>query len=70
MKDKIRQDMKEPASAQEALVPELHGLRKARIAALAYSYAQERGFSGNHELDDWLRAERDIDSAEEALTAE
>jgi hypothetical protein len=67
MEDNTRQEAREPESVQEALAPELAGLRQARIAALAYSYAERRGFSGHHELDDWLRAEHEVDSAEEAL---
>ena len=30
------------------------------IAELAYSYWEERGFQGGSQLEDWLRAEREI----------
>jgi|GEM_PF-2214437 hypothetical protein len=36
--------------------------RELRIAELAYSKAQQRGFEPGHELDDWLEAEREIDA--------
>jgi hypothetical protein len=36
--------------------------RRERIEILAYSLAQRRGFAGGCELDDWLEAERQIDS--------
>ena len=37
--------------------------RHARIALAAYYFAERRGFQAGHELDDWLRAESEIDSA-------
>lgn len=57
------QDAQEPASVQEALAPELAGLRQKRIAERAYGYAEARGFAGDQQVDDWLRAEREIDGA-------
>jgi len=35
--------------------------RQRRIADAAYRKAQERGFDGNREIDDWLEAEREVD---------
>jgi hypothetical protein len=35
--------------------------RQRRIAEAAYRKAQERGFSGDRQLDDWLDAEREHD---------
>ncbi|MEO8164700.1 MAG: DUF2934 domain-containing protein, partial [Betaproteobacteria bacterium] len=35
--------------------------RQARIAHRAYSHAQRRDFQGDGHLEDWLRAEREID---------
>jgi hypothetical protein len=35
--------------------------RQRCIAERAYRKAQERGFSGGQELDDWLEAEREHD---------
>ena len=36
--------------------------RAARIAEAAYWRAERRGFAPGHELDDWLHAEREVDS--------
>lgn len=36
--------------------------RRRMIAEAAYYRAQERNFHPGSELDDWLRAERDIDA--------
>jgi Protein of unknown function (DUF2934) len=36
--------------------------RDARVAAAAYLRAQARGFAPGYELDDWLAAEKEIDS--------
>lgn len=49
----------------------LHGAwrpadRDARIAARAYELAQARNFQPGHELDDWLAAERQVDSESES----
>ena len=38
--------------------------RTQRIAVSAYYRAQRRGFEGAEALDDWLEAEREIDSSE------
>jgi hypothetical protein len=35
--------------------------RQRRIAEAAYRKAQERGFSGDRQLEDWLEAERELD---------
>ena len=37
-----------------------------RIAVLAYYKAERRGFVGDHELEDWLEAERELKGAESA----
>ncbi|NNE19413.1 MAG: DUF2934 domain-containing protein [Myxococcales bacterium] len=34
--------------------------RAQRIAVAAYFFAEQRGFAPNHELDDWLAAERSV----------
>jgi len=34
--------------------------RSHRIAVAAYFLAEQRGFAPNHELDDWLAAERSL----------
>lgn len=36
--------------------------RDERIAESAYAYAQARGFVPGHEVEDWLRAEKDVDA--------
>jgi hypothetical protein len=36
--------------------------RHARISRAAYSRAEQRGFDGDHTLDDWLEAEREVDA--------
>ena len=36
--------------------------RHARIAKRAHEIAEQRGFASGGELDDWLQAEREIDS--------
>jgi hypothetical protein len=58
---RMEQPEEEPASAEEALAPDLAGLRQKRIAERAYGHAEKRGFEGAHDLDDWLQAEREID---------
>jgi hypothetical protein len=40
--------------------------RWRRIAVAAYLRAEKRGFTGGAELEDWLAAEREIDSTGEA----
>ena len=53
------------AKNKENSVPETSGDticlpdRDARIAELAYSKAESRGFEPGHELDDWLEAEKE-----------
>lgn len=37
-----------------------------RIAVLAYYKAERRGFVGDHELEDWLEAERELKGIEGA----
>lgn len=34
--------------------------REAKIAELAYSKAEKRGFEPGHEMEDWLEAERKL----------
>lgn len=36
--------------------------RRQRIAELAYRKAEQRGFHGDRDLDDWLEAEREVDA--------
>ena len=38
-------------------------LREERIRVCAYFKAERRGFAPDHELDDWLAAEHEIDDA-------
>jgi hypothetical protein len=43
--------------------------RRQRIAEAAYYNAERRGFEPGRELDDWLRAEKSYDGAEENVSA-
>ena len=47
-------------TAKESSQPNTEG----RIAVLAYYKAERRGFVGDHELEDWLEAERELKGAE------
>jgi len=40
--------------------------RRSRIAEAAYLLAEQRGFEAGMELDDWLRAEQEIDTRQSA----
>jgi len=48
------------ALAQELVSPEA---RHEMIAQAAYFRAQRRGFESGHELEDWLAAEIEVDTA-------
>lgn len=37
-------------------------MRRQLVAAEAYFFAERRGFSGGNEIDDWVAAERVVDS--------
>ncbi len=37
--------------------------RRRRVAETAYFRAQQRGFSGGQELEDWLEAEKELNGA-------
>lgn len=39
------------------------GSREDRIREAAYAASERRGFAPGHETDDWLQAEREVDSA-------
>lgn len=56
-----------PAAAQadgEASLPVVHARERwQRTAVTAFFLAEARGFAPGHELDDWLAAERIVDSA-------
>jgi hypothetical protein len=40
--------------------------RRGRIAEAAYLLAEQRGFEGDMQIDDWLRAEQEIDARQSA----
>jgi hypothetical protein len=40
--------------------------RRSMIAEAAYLLAEQRGFEAGRELDDWLRAEQEIDTRQSA----
>jgi hypothetical protein len=43
-------------------IPSFSESREARIAERAYWRAERRGFAPGQELEDWLHAEKDVDS--------
>lgn len=49
--------------------PESSQTRWTRISRRAYELAQQRGFRPGAELTDWLRAEKEIDAAEQQRQA-
>lgn len=55
----------QPAASPSHTAAELAGpeRRRSMIAARAYYLAQRRGFEPGYELDDWLGAEAEVDSA-------
>jgi hypothetical protein len=50
------------SNLQQRDLPSLSDSREARIAERAYWRAERRNFAPGHELEDWLHAEREIDS--------
>jgi hypothetical protein len=50
------------SNLQQRDLPSLSESREARIAERAYWRAERRHFAPGHELEDWLHAEREIDS--------
>lgn len=42
--------------------PDAASERRRRIAEAAYYNAERRGFAGNREVEDWLEAEKQVDS--------
>jgi hypothetical protein len=50
------------STLQQRELPSFSESREARIAERAYWRAERRGFAPGHELEDWLHAEREIDS--------
>jgi len=50
------------SNLQQRELPSISESREARIAEQAYWRAERRGFAPGHELEDWLHAEREIDS--------
>lgn len=41
----------------------LEEMRRSMVAEAAYHIAERRGFEPGHEVEDWLRAEKEIDAA-------
>ena len=50
---------RDPSSSSEQLTP---GDRYRQISVFAYYKAEQRGFAPGHMWDDWLAAEREVDS--------
>jgi hypothetical protein len=55
-------NLQHTSNLQERDLPSLSDSREARIAERAYWRAERRSFAPGHELEDWLHAEREIDS--------
>jgi hypothetical protein len=66
--EKLGQGITPPAEVisadglQERELPSFSDSREARIAEAAYWRAERRGFQPGNELNDWLEAEREVDS--------
>jgi hypothetical protein len=66
--DKLHQGATPPAEVlsseglEQREIPSFSDSREARIAEAAYWRAERRGFAPGGELDDWLEAEREVDS--------
>jgi Protein of unknown function (DUF2934) len=52
----------DPPGSAQAADDELKKTRRYRIAALAYSIAEARGFEAGKDEEDWLRAEAEVDA--------
>jgi hypothetical protein len=52
------------ATLEQRDIPSFSESREARIAEAAYWRAERRGFVPGHELDDWLDAEKEVDSTD------
>lgn len=50
------------SSLERREIPSYSDSREARIAERAYWRAERRNFAPGQELDDWLEAEREVDS--------
>ncbi len=50
------------SSLERREIPSYSDSREARIAERAYWRAEQRNFAPGRELDDWLEAEREVDS--------
>lgn len=66
MSKQRRKESGKPAVSQYAATGVYHAVsddaRHAMIAEAAYFIAEQRGFQGDTALDDWLRAEMEIDA--------
>ena len=59
-----QEDMRTEPPPQARFVGEqvIYKSREDRIAESAYLYAEARGFAPGYELEDWLQAEKEVDS--------
>jgi len=60
----VEQTVANDAASQVRFVGEqvVYKNREERIAEAAYLYAQVRNFEPGHEVEDWLRAEKEVDA--------
>jgi len=56
------EQLQEPAGAAEANPEKASEDRTQRITLAAYYRAEQRGFSPDGELEDWLEAEKQVDA--------
>jgi hypothetical protein len=56
-----RSTPRKPHSVPPALIDQ--DLRRSMIAQAAYFRAERRGFAPGHEVEDWLAAEQEVDTA-------
>jgi hypothetical protein len=54
-------EVAEVAEVAAVPAPASPAQRRTLIAEAAFLIAQSRGFAPDHELDDWLQAEREVD---------
>ena len=57
-----KKSTKSASAKPETLLPVTDEVRYRMITEAAYLIAEQRGFEGGHEMDDWLKAEAEIDS--------
>ena len=57
-----KKSSKSASTNPETMIPVTKQARYQMITEAAYLIAEQRGFEGGHEMDDWLQAEAEIDA--------